>query len=369
LILYYGFVTGEAEKRIENRELKKRLYPHDYTAFINLAVAYSRIGQFEKAVPEDREALRLNPNSVVPYSHLGHSFICLDRFPDAREIYERALQQGLDRPSIHRGLYQIAFASGDTVAMQQQLDWAKGKPDEYVALDWQTDAAAYSGQWRRGEDLSRRSIELTMSSDANEVAAEYAAQAALRGALFGQCSQTKEAATQARKLGRAQLATTRGLLALALCGETSQAQRLTDELVKRYPRNTRIIAMWAPPIRAAIELRRGNAAQAIEQLQPAGRYEAAAEFWPQYLRGLAYLKLTRSAEAAGEFQKMLDHRGEALLSPLCPLAHLGIARALALSRDTMKSRKAYEDFFAVWKDADADLPILTEAKREYAGLK
>ena len=126
---------------------------------------------------------------------------------------------------------------------------------------------------------------------------------------------------------------------------------------------------WAPPIRAALELQHGNAAQAIEQLKPASRYEAAAGFWPQYLRGLAYLKLNRSAESAAEFQKILDHRGEDLLSPLYPLAHLGVARALALSGDTLKSRKAYEDFFAVWKGADADLPILIEAKKEYARLK
>ncbi len=208
-----------------------------------------------------------------------------------------------------------------------------------------------------------------MRNAAKEVAAEYAAEAALRGAVFDQCAQTKAAATQALALEHNQLTTTRAALALALCGETSQALRLIDELVKRYPQNTRINAIWAPPVRAAIELRRGNAAQAIEQLEPASRYEAAAEFWPQYLRGMAFLTLKRGREAAAEFQKILDHRGEALVSPLYPLAHLGIARALALSGDTAKGRKAYQDFFVLWKDADADLPILIEAKKEYEKLK
>jgi tetratricopeptide (TPR) repeat protein len=306
---------------------------------------------------------------MLPYLHLGTALTHLNRFAEAKEIFELAIQRGLDFPGSHRVLYQIGFASGDAVAMQQQLDWLKGKPNEYVALDWQAATAAYAGQWRRAQDLSRRSIGLTMRSDAKQVAAEYVAEAALRGAVFDQCNQTKAAVTQALALQPDQSRTLRAALALSLCGETARPQRLIDELVNRNPTNTRINSTWAPPIRAALELQRGNAAQAIEQLQPASRYEAAAEFWPQYLRGLAYLKLKRGAEAAAEFQKILDHRGEALLSPLYPLAYLGVARALALSGEPVKSRKAYEDFFAVWKDADADLPILIEAKKEYAALK
>lgn len=347
---YYGFVTGEMDKRIENAELRKRLYPNDPRGFTNLSLGYMETGQFEKVIPESLEALRLDPNSMVPYVQLGGLFIRLNRFAEAGEIFERARLQNIDHTYFHRGLYQIAFASGDTAAMQQQLDWAKGKPDEYVALDWQTDAAAFAGQWRRAQDLSRRSIDLSMRVDAKEVAAGYADEAALLGALFGQCT----GATRA--------------LALALCGETSQAQRLVDERVKGYPENTRINGIWAPPIRAAIELQRGNAAQAIEQLQPATRYEAAAEFWPQYLRGTAYLKLKRGEEAAAEFQKILDHRGEDPFSPLYPLARLGLGRAYVLQGDNEKAQKAYEDFFALWKDADADLPALIEAKREFAKL-
>ena len=154
-------------------------------------------------------------------------------------------------------------------------------------------------------------------------------------------------------------------MALALCGRTDQAKLLVDELTKRYPQDTIINSIWLPVIRAVTELQRGNAAGAIEQLQTTSRYEAAAEFWPRYLRGQAYLKLKQGTEAAAEFQKILDHRGQAPLSPLYPLAHLGLARAAALGGDMSKSRTAYEEFFKVWNKADSDLRILMEAKKEY----
>jgi eukaryotic-like serine/threonine-protein kinase len=157
----------------------------------------------------------------------------------------------------------------------------------------------------------------------------------------------------------------RAALALALCGEAQQVKLLIDELSKRFPEDTVINSIWLPTIRAAIDLQRGDAAQAIEQLRTTTRYEAAAEFWPQYLRGHAYLKLGRGAESTTEFQKILDHRGYAPLSPLSPLAQLGLARGAALTGDAVRSRKAYEAFLATWPQADSDLPMLTEAKREY----
>jgi predicted Zn-dependent protease len=168
-------------------------------------------------------------------------------------------------------------------------------------------------------------------------------------------------------LERGRVSLPRAALALALCGESNQAKPLMNELTKRYPEDTVINSIWLPVIRASVELGRGNAEQAIEQIQTATRYEAAAEFWPQYLRGQAYLKLGRGAEAATEFQKILDHRGYAPLSPLYSLGHLGLARGVALMGDTARSRKAYEDFFAVWKEADPDLSPMIEAKKEYSG--
>jgi len=362
---YHRVVTGDVNKSIEALRLQRRTYPREWTGPNDLARAYHLLGQSEQAIAEARESTRLNPNFAGPYTYLAGSLLRLNRFADAKDVLAQALQQNLERTTFHSVLYQIAFINRDTTGMQQQLDWAHGTPEEYVALDWQTGAAAFAGQWRKAQDFSRRAIDLAARGDTKEVAARYTTEQALRGAVFGDCRQARVNAAQGLKLARGRASLPRAALALALCGEANQAGSLVDEMTKRYPEDTVINSIWLPVIRAAIDLQRGNAAQTIEQLQAASRYEAAAEFWPPTLCGQAYLKLGRGAEAATEFQKILDHRGYAPLSPLYPLAHLGLARAAALTGDTAKSRKAYEDFFALWKEADADLPTLREAKREY----
>ncbi len=191
----------------------------------------------------------------------------------------------------------------------------------------------------------------------------------MRAAVFGQFTSAKAAAAQSLALDRNQIPLTRAALALAQSGEPSQVQSLIAELAKAHPKDTLLNGVWLPTIRAAMELQLGNAGQAIELLQAASRYEAAADFWPPYLRGQAYLRLKSGREAAAEFQKILDHRGEAPLSALYPIAHLGLARASALAGDVTGSRKEYQDFLALWKDADADLPVLVEAKKEYERVK
>lgn len=366
---YYSYVTGEIDKQIEVLEMYKRTYPRDARAPTNLSDVYSRLGQFEKAAAEAREGVRLNPNSVVGYINLGQAFIGLNRFADAREVVQQASQQNLDSTFFHGFQYQIAFAASDTTEMQQQLDWSRGKPDEYVALDWQTQTAAFRGHYHRSQDFSQSSIELATRGDAKEVAARYAVEAALRGGVLAQCSQTKAAIAQSSGLERNNFFFTRGALALALCGDASQAQSFVDEVTKERPHDTLINSLWVPIIRAAIEINRNNPSEAIKFLESARRFEAAAEFWPQYLRGLAYLKLKSGNEAAAEFQRILDNRGQAPLSVLYPLAHLGLARAAVLTGDLSKSRKAYQDFLALWKDADSDLTILQEAKLEYEKVK
>jgi eukaryotic-like serine/threonine-protein kinase len=366
---YYAFVTGEVDKGIETVELYKRSYPRDERGPLNLSDRYGMIGQFEKSVAEGRQALALNPNNAVGYWNLADSLTRLNRFSEAKDTCEQAIQQKLDTIALHYFLYQIAFAEGDAEAMQRQLTWASGRLDAYMALDWQNGASAFAGQWRLAQDLSRRSIDLAARSEAREVAARYAAESALRGAVFGQCAQARAAAAQSLSFERNQASLSRLTLALALCGEASQAQPLVDELVKRYPKDTLVNGLWLLIIKAALELQRHNPTEAIRLLEAAKRYEPAAEFWPQYVRGLAYLSLKSGNDAAVEFQKILDHRGEATLSVLYPLAHLGLARALALTGDTQNSRKKYQDFFLLWKDADADLPVLIEAKKGAESLK
>jgi tetratricopeptide (TPR) repeat protein len=353
--------------------LEKRTYPREYSGPGDLAVTYNLLGRPNEAIVEARESIRLNPNYASPHRSLAWALLRLNRFAEARDVLVQVWRQGLEHPDFHLFLYQLAFINNDTTGMQRQIDWARGKPDEYAAFDWQTGAAAFAGQWGKARELSRRAIDLAARGDAKEVAARYAAEQATRGAVFGDCRQARADAAQGLKLARGRAVLASAALALALCGESNQAKLLIDELIKLYPEDTTINSIWAPAIYAAMNLRRGasgnGAAQAVEELQITFRYEAAAEFWPQYLRGKAYLKLKRGAEAAAEFQKILDHRGYAPLSPLYPLAHLGLARSATMTGETAKSRKAYEDFFAAWKEAGADLPILIDAKKEYERLK
>jgi eukaryotic-like serine/threonine-protein kinase len=195
--------------------------------------------------------------------------------------------------------------------------------------------------------------------------AAQSSEALLWEAAFGQCRRSKVEMARVFTLPRYQASFPNLGLGLALCGETEKLNRLITEVKKRQPKNTFVNALYLPLIQTAGEIRNNKSALALQTLETAGRYEAMAGFWMRYLRGQAYLRLKRGLEAIIEFQKILEHRGEDPLSPLFPLAHLGLARAAALTGDSARSRKAYEDFFALWKDADAKLPVMIEAKKEY----
>ena len=348
-------------KALDAATLFKRAHPRTSTAPIDLLVAYDLIGQHEQALAEGRDAIRLNPNFAASYWYLGRALLRVNRFKEAKSVFKQALEQKFDLTNIHSTLYQIAFAEGDATAMQQQLDWANGKPERF---DWQAGSAACTGQWRKSQEFSHSAIDLAARGDTKETAARFSTEQALRGAALEDCQRAKADAEHGLKIGVGRASLPRAALALAWCGEEDQVKRLTDELIKRYPEDTVIHSIWLPTIRAAIVLQT-NAARAINHLQSTSSYEAAAEFWPQYLRGLAYLKLGRGKEATTEFEKILAHRGQAPLSPLYPLAHLGFARAAAQAGYAVKSRQAWSDFLAAWNGADPDLPILIEAKKEF----
>ena len=334
-----------------------------------LSVTYIFSGEYEKAIETENQAIRLKPNFANEFALLGRAFMELNRFAEVREVYEQALAQKLDGTGIRGELYALAFINGDAAAMQQQLDALRGRRDEYEGFRWQAETAAFAGQLQRAQELSRRAADLAAQSNAKEVAARYASDGSLWHATFGQCQQSKAVMTQALTLARDRGSLPAGSLGLALCGEAGQVQMLIAEMKQRYPKDTIINTFYLPMIQAASEIKGNNPAMAIQTLESLGRYEGGARFWPQYLRGQAYLKLNRGAEAAAEFQKILDHRGQSPLSALYPLAHLGLARAAALTGDVAKSRKAYQDFFALWKNADANLPVLIEAKKEYEKMK
>jgi serine/threonine protein kinase/Tfp pilus assembly protein PilF len=371
---YYRSATGEMDKLIEVAEQWKRTYPSNAIPHNLLALSYNTIGQYEKVVEETREAIRLGPKFLGPYSQMATAYVRLNRFDEARGFIEQAFAQNIDSALLHYRLYEIAFIQGDAAGMTQQIDWARNSPDGSEAFGLQAEMAAFSGQMRQVQEFSRRGSELNQRGNI-ETAARLTEPDAARNAVLGNCRKAPENAAQAQTLARALVFNARSNtavmrpIALALCGEIAQAQSLAYELAKENPKDTAINAFWLPTIRAAIEIRKDNAAGAIQLLQAVGAYEAATFFWPNYIRALAYLRQKAGAEARAEFQKILDHRGWDPTSYLYPLAHLGLARAAALAGDVARSRKAYQDFLTMWKDADADLPILIEAKKEYAALK
>ena len=371
--IYHLWATGDFDKQKEADDLIARLYPNDWVPHNSLAIAYIfNVGQPEKALAEAREATRLNPNEVHTYKHVCDSLIRLSRFDEARVAIREAQAQKLDHTYYRRDLYQISFALGDASAMQQQLALMIENDGEREALSWQARAASFAGRLREAQAFYRHVAELSGVSNLTGRGAPSLIEAAEREALFGLCRPDEEGVTRALAISR--ITSPGGFLYFpidsdgSLCGDISAAQKLADELAKRYPKSTFANGVTVPVIRAAIELRRNQPNQAIEFLKATMPYEAAALFWPNYLRGQAYLRLSKGNEAATEFQKILDHRGWDPISPFYPLAHLGLARANVLAGDTAGSRKAYQDFFALWKDADSDLPILIEAKKEYERL-
>jgi len=376
---YYGLVTGELEKANQAYELWRQVYPRDDVAYTNLGSDYMILGQYEKAATETREALRLEPTNVVGYENLGEIYLALNRFDEARTTTEEAQGRKLEGIPLHVNLYALAFLKGDGAAMKQQADWAIGKPS---AEDWmfsvESDTEAWSGRLGKARELSRQAVESASRSDEKEPAALWQANAAIREALFGNVEAARQNAAAAITLAPGSHdAEAQAALAYALAGDAAHAQSLADDLAKRFPQDTVVQSVWLPTIRAQIETGRKNAARSIELLQAAASYElgmlsggaANSCLYPVYVRAEAYLSAQQGQLAAAEFQKILDHRGLVSNCATSTLAHLGLARAYALQGDTAKARAAYQDFFALWKDADPDIPILKEAKAEYAKLQ
>jgi serine/threonine protein kinase/tetratricopeptide (TPR) repeat protein len=361
---YYDNVTGELEKYLDTLEIWRRSYPRDASPQNNLAVKYNELGQFDKALEAARETGRINPNSASGYSLIATALLGLNRFAEAREIIQQAQAQKLDTTSMRRTLYRIALIQGDTGSMKQQIDWMTGKPDEYAAQGWQSEAAAFSGQLRQAREFSQRAFEMAQRRDLKDVAAQVAVGSATRDALFGDCAQVKDQTTKSLALTNNPITVIYAANALATCREFAQAQSIIDQLPRRFPTDTLLNKILVPLVQARIEFQKGNAAQAIQLLESTRPHEGYALFQIAYLRGQALMGLQKGVEAATEFQKIIDHRGSQPTSPIYALAHLGVARAHALNGDSARARQAYQAFLALWKDADRDLPVMQEMKNE-----
>jgi serine/threonine protein kinase/Tfp pilus assembly protein PilF len=365
---YYSNSTGEIGKAIETLEEWKQKYPRDVSARNNLSHSYARIGQYEKGLMAVREALQMDSNSTVSNLNLASLYLSLNRFDEVKEVCLKAIDKKIDNSYLNYCLYQVAFIGGDKAAMSDQLAVMSRRADEYYALEWQAATSAFRGEWRQAEIFSRRAIDLAALTDAKSEASFYAAEQAIRSAVLN-TGLTLPKVKQSLELERNQISLTRSALALALSGEENEIQPLLDELNADYPKDTLINDLWLPTIISALEFTCGEPKQTVELLETVKRYEHAAEFYPQYIRGLAYLKLEQSDKAFAEFQKILKHRGESPSSVLYTLAYLGAARALMLKGNAEKAQKAYNYLFFCWQNADDDLQLLIEAKKEFENVK
>ncbi len=372
---YYNEVTGELDKALENYLLWEREFPKDFIPYLNSGAIYSTQGLYEKSISETRLAQEAEPNDVIVYSNLAQSYINVNRLDESKSVIDQALALKLDDPSLRANMYTLAFLQNDTAGMQKQVDWATGKPsadDQFLSGD--SDTKAYFGHLTKAQELSRRAVDSASHNGAKETAAIWQGNAALREAEFGNAGAARQDAQAALDLASTRDVEVLAAMTFARIGDVPRATSLADKLNKEFPVNSLQQIYWQPTIRAQMELRRNNSDKALALLQTAVPYELGgatpvAGLYPVFVRGQAFLQTRQGAKAAAQFQAMIDHRGIVTNLPIGALARLYLGRAHALEGDTAKARSAYQDFLALWKDADPDIPILKEAKAEYAKLQ
>ena len=372
----YFRATGEVEKEVQTYEVWIADYPRMDSPYSNLGNNYDRMGQYDKALVEQQEALRLAPDSVYSYINLGATYLFLNRLEEAKATFDQALAHHLDSGFLRGNVYLLAFLRGDIAQMQKQVAWAAGKPgDEDLLLSMQSDSEAFYGRLRLARDFSRRAVDSAVRADSKETAAFWQVNAALREAELGYAASARQGVTVALALSSGRDVKVVSALTLARIGDVPRAEALAEELQKNYPLNTLLKLYWLPTINAAIALNKGNSSQALVDLEAAAPYELGVTetvvnyLYPAYVRGQAYLRTRNGTAAAAEFRKMLDQRGIVVNFVTGSLAHLQLGRAYAMAGDRTKAKVIYQDFLSLWKDADPDIPTLKEAKAEYAKLQ
>jgi serine/threonine protein kinase/tetratricopeptide (TPR) repeat protein len=375
---YSSYFRGDLLKGSEIYELWAQTYPRDGVPHGNLGAIYFYMGQYEKALSQTLEHLRIDPDDAMGYGNLVVQYASLNRLDEAKAVYQEAMARKLEDASLHANLYGIAFLEGNVAEMESQIAWAAGKPGaEDMLLSLASDTEAFYGRLSKARMLSVRAIDSARLSNQKETAAVWQLNEALREAEFGNAPKARKAISSALALASTRDAQILAALALARAGDSVGAHEMARDLARHFPNDTLIHGYWLPTINAAIEINRKNPSRAVEILQVAAPYELGEPYpmfqvggslYPIYLRAQSYLLLRHGAEAASEFQKILDHSNIIMNCPLGALARLGLARAYALQGQTAKSRSAYEHFFTLWKDANFDIPILKQAKMECARL-
>ena len=375
---YYYVGTGDLMKARRTAEVGAQTFPRDPGFPEGLREYTIALGQYEAALKESLEWLRLSPHNSLPYRFVGFAYLYLNRVEEAEATGKEAHAKGLDS-RLAPVLYEIAFYRNDAPEMARQATSAVGNADEgELLLALEADTAAYFGNLGKAREFSRQAADSAGRAGEKEIVATYYAASALREALFDNTDKARQQATVAKGSSRWRDMNYGMALALAYAEDADQAQALADDLGKRFPEDTVVQFNYLPTLRAKLALLRSNPRQALEALRVAAPYELGLpalqyynwpNLYPVYVRGEAYLAAHQGNEAAAEFQKILDHRGIVLNEPIGALAHLQLGRAYAMQGDTARSRAAYQDFLTLWKDADPDIPIFKQAKAEYAKLQ
>jgi serine/threonine protein kinase/predicted Zn-dependent protease len=375
---YYHFVTGDLEEARKVYELWARTYPRDFVPANNLGIIYRNLGEYTKSLSEAEERLRLDPMSAPGHSNLVAAYINLNRLEEAKTLSQQSEAKKLDSPFLRICMYQVAFLQADAAGMAEQATWIADKHEMQDVLEAnEAETAAYSGLLSKARELSRRAVTFALNAKKRETAADYEAAEALREALFGNAEEARQRAAAATELSNGRDVQFAAGLALALIHKPTQARQLADDLAKRFPENTIVQFNYLPALLGQLALDRKSAEPSIDALRKAAPYEVGLPgdgsftpaLYPIYVRGEAYLAAKRGREAAIEFQKIIDHRGVVVNEPIGALAHLGLARASAMQGEVVQARTAYQDFFTLWSNADADIPVVKEAKAEYRGLQ
>jgi tetratricopeptide (TPR) repeat protein len=374
---YYNGVTREQDRFAETAELWKEMYPRATTPRNNLAVAYNARGEFEKALQNAQEGVQLDPNDVFLQTVLSLCHGSLGSLKEYREIAERAAERWPDSLLFRRQLHAAAFLEDDAAEAQRHLEWARGRPGAEIQFLYPAKSAteAYAGRLRQARESTRMGMEAATRRNLKDLAAEFPVRQALAEALAGN---KREARDLLQRLTPDELSEDAlPALALALAGDAAGAEAVAEKAHERWPLWPFLNEVGLPEARAAIALERGDPARALEALEPVRRWERAM-IWAHYLRGLALLRMGKGAEAAAEFRAtidkkypgaILDRRHFRTYDPVRAVARVGLARALVASGEKEKARAAYGEFLTLWKDADADIPILREARAEFAKLQ
>jgi predicted Zn-dependent protease len=366
-------VTGNLQRAEQTCKLWAEAYPRDPSPHGLLAgIVYAPLGRYEESLEEAKRMIELQPDFFVGYDILTFSNLALGRTADAENTLRQAEQRRFQSPFSSLYRYQIGFLNGNKEAMKKQAEQAQGKPglDDWIA-DAESQSLAYSGHLLQAREKSQHARDFALQSGHRDEAAIDEVHAALREALFGNVAAAEHRATAAVELSKSRDVQYGTAFAFALAGEYRRSETMSDNLARQFPQDTIVNFVYLPTLRALVAFGKGKGVQAIELLRATTPYElgGGASLYPAYVRGESYLEVGQGVQATTEFEKILGHRGIVVFDPIGALTHLQLGRAYAMSGDTAKAKAAYQDFLTLWKDADPDIPVLKQAKTEYAKLQ